>query len=61
MWGLSKEGIQGLQSLMMKSTQAINKILKHTKNCYIQVLTGTEVNFESDSDEYHSDSDLSED
>ncbi|XP_057202587.1 uncharacterized protein LOC130561930 [Triplophysa rosa] len=61
MWGLSKEGIQGLQSLIIKNAQAINRIRKHVKNCYIQVLTGTEVNFKSDSEEYHSDSELSED
>ncbi|XP_062384555.1 uncharacterized protein LOC134071734 [Sardina pilchardus] len=60
-WGLLQDGIQGLQSLMMKNKQATNNIAKHAKNCYVQVLTGTEMNFDSDSDEYHTSSDSEQD
>lgn len=59
-WGLSKEAILGLQSLTMKKRKEGSRLLRHAKNCYVQVLTGTELNLESDSEEYHSDSEVSD-
>jgi len=41
----------------MKNKQAINSLAKHAKKCYVQVLTETQMNCDSDSDEYHSSSD----
>lgn len=61
MSGLLQDGIQGLQSLTMKNKQAINSLAKHAKNCYVQVLTETEINFDSDSEEYHTSSDSEHD
>ena len=59
-WGLLQDGIQGLQSLMLKNLQASNSMAKHAKNCYVQVLTEKEINFDSDSqDDTCSDSPLS--
>ncbi|KAK7130685.1 hypothetical protein R3I94_015982 [Phoxinus phoxinus] len=55
-WSLLQDGIQGLQSLTMKNKQASNRLAKHAKNCYVQVLTETEINFDSDSEEYHTSS-----
>lgn len=60
-WGLLQDGIQGLQSLTMKNKQASNSLAKHAKNCYVQVLTETEINFDSDSEEYHTSSDSEQD
>lgn len=60
-WGLLEDGIQGLQSLMMKKRQASNSLAKHAKKCYVQVLTETEMNFDSDSEEYHTSSDSEQD
>ncbi|XP_058617795.1 uncharacterized protein LOC131531206 isoform X1 [Onychostoma macrolepis] len=60
-WGLLQDGIQGLQSLTMKNKQASNSLAKHAKNCYVQVLTETEINFDSDSEEYHTSSDSEHD
>ncbi|ROI93617.1 hypothetical protein DPX16_3287 [Anabarilius grahami] len=61
MWGLLPDGIRGLQSLMMKNKQASNSLAKHAKTCYVQVLTETEINFDSDSEEYHTSSDSEQD
>lgn len=61
MWGLSKEVIQGLQSITLRHTEDIDRRLKQAKNFYVQVLTvtGTQMTLESDS-EYQSDSDSDE-
>ncbi|XP_039633813.1 uncharacterized protein LOC120544245 [Perca fluviatilis] len=60
-WGLLQDGIQGLQSLTMKNKQANNSMAKHAKNCYVQVLTETEIYFDNDSEEYHTSSDSEQD
>jgi len=45
----------------MKNNQAINSLAKHANKCYVQVLTETQMNCDSDSDEYHSSSDSDQD
>ncbi|KAG7473601.1 hypothetical protein MATL_G00097570 [Megalops atlanticus] len=61
LWGLNEDGIKGLQSLTMKRKQAITRMMKHARDCYAQVLTGTDMNFQNYTDEYDSDSELSDD
>lgn len=51
-WGLLQDGIQGLQSLTLNNLQESNSMTKHAKNCYVQVLTETEINFDSDSEDH---------
>jgi hypothetical protein len=45
----------------MKNKEASNSLAKHAKKCYVQVLTETEINFDSDSEEYHTSSDSEQD
>ncbi|XP_056121566.1 uncharacterized protein LOC130099785 [Rhinichthys klamathensis goyatoka] len=58
---VTSDGIRGLQSLTMKNKEASNSLAKHAKKCYVQVLTETEINFDSNSEEYHTSSDSDQD
>ena len=56
MLGLREDGIRGLQSLTLKRKKESYCLAKRAKNCYLQVLTDTDIEFNSDSDEFHGDS-----
>lgn len=60
-WGLLQDGIRGLKSLTLKNKQASNSLAKHAKTFYVQVLTETEINFDSHSEEYDTSSDSEQD
>lgn len=60
LWSLNEEGMKGLLSITMKKKQAVTRMLKHARDCYAQVLSGTSIANQNDWDGYHSDSELSD-
>ncbi|KAJ8379389.1 hypothetical protein SKAU_G00001670 [Synaphobranchus kaupii] len=57
LWGLSEEGLKGLQSIILRKQQNIRGMMMHMRGCYLRVLSGAEnINFSNASaDEYDSD------
>ncbi|XP_036935335.1 uncharacterized protein LOC119008777 [Acanthopagrus latus] len=63
-WGLSEDGLKGLQSIIRKKQHNIRDMMANARYSYLQVLTGAQtINFlHSVSDDYSdSDSDISDD
>ena len=63
-WSLSEEGSNGLQSIIQKKLCNIREVVRHTQQCYLQVLSGAgNVNLldNDDDDEYDIDSEMSDD
>ncbi|XP_059367594.1 uncharacterized protein LOC132106020 isoform X1 [Carassius carassius] len=60
LWDLNEEGIKGFLSLTLRKKQEVTRMMKHTRDCYAKVLTGTRMDFQNDWDEYDSDSELSD-
>ncbi|XDV21836.1 hypothetical protein PO909_026856 [Leuciscus waleckii] len=61
LWALNEEGVKGFLSLTLRKKQEVTRMMKHARDCYAQVLTGTSVDFQNDWDGYDSDSELSDD
>lgn len=61
LWALNEEGIKGFLSLTLRKKQEVTRMMKHARDCYAQVLTGTSMDFQNDWDGYDSDSELSDD
>lgn len=53
-WGLTENGLKGLQSIFRKWQHHIREMMAHARQCYLQVLTEAEtINFlHSVSDDY---------
>ncbi|XP_059399541.1 uncharacterized protein LOC132131514 isoform X2 [Carassius carassius] len=60
LWDLNEEGIKGFLSLTLRKKQEVTRMMKHTRDCYAKVLTGTSMDFQNDWDGYDSDSELSD-
>ncbi|XP_067219639.1 uncharacterized protein [Chanodichthys erythropterus] len=60
LWALNEEGIKGFLSLTLRKKQEVTRMMKHARDCYAQVLTGTSMDFQNDWDGYDSDSELSD-
>ncbi|ROL43696.1 hypothetical protein DPX16_21857 [Anabarilius grahami] len=61
LWALNEEGIKGFLSLTLRKKQEVTRMMKHARDCYAQVLTGTRMDFQNDWDGYDSDFELSDD
>ncbi|XP_056105926.1 uncharacterized protein LOC130084492 [Rhinichthys klamathensis goyatoka] len=60
LWALNEEGIKDFLSLTLRKKQEVTRMMKHARDCYAQVLTGTSMDFQNDWDGYDSDSELSD-
>ncbi|KTG05832.1 hypothetical protein cypCar_00040498, partial [Cyprinus carpio] len=60
LWDLNEEGIKGFLSLTLRKKQEVTRMMKHARDCYAKVLTGTSMDFQNDWDGYDSDSELSD-
>ncbi|CAL8406585.1 unnamed protein product [Arctogadus glacialis] len=65
-WGLTEEGLTGLQCMIKKKRHFITKMMANARHCYLQVLTAAEgaqmINSQDTSDDYSdNDSDISDD
>ncbi|XP_038580224.1 uncharacterized protein LOC119906869 [Micropterus salmoides] len=43
LWALNEEGIKGFLSLTLRKKQEVTRMMKHARDCYAQVLTGTRI------------------
>ncbi|XP_045897470.1 uncharacterized protein LOC123964666 [Micropterus dolomieu] len=60
LWALNEEGFKGFLTLTLRKKQEVTRMMKHARDCYAQVLTGTSMDFQNDWDGYDSDSELSD-